>query len=303
MSDHPAPDRESLIELDGRFLDLRATLAPLGKMVARFSAGGWWKAIRTPEGVATVRISRPEKEQVLIGAWGEGSDWICERGERWVGLADHPEDFVPEHPLVSRLHRLNPGTRFGATGLVSDALWAAIFAQKVTGREAVRSMRALIRNWGDSAPGPPVGVALLPAPEKLAAAAYYDLHPLGLERKRAETLLRAARWHGRIQQTADLSSAEASRFLQRLPGIGKWTAATTVAVSHGDADAVAVGDYHLKNVVAWHLEGRPRGTDDEMMELLEPFRPHRGRVVRLLEKAGPAPRFGPGMPLRDFRYQ
>ncbi len=164
-------------------------------------------------------------------------------------------------------------------------------------------MRALIRNWGDSAPGPPVGVALLPAPEKLAAAAYYDLHPLGLERKRAETLLRAARWHGRIQQTADLSSAEASRFLQRLPGIGKWTAATTVAVSHGDADAVAVGDYHLKNVVAWHLEGRPRGTDDEMMELLEPFRPHRGRVVRLLEKAGPAPRFGPGMPLRDFRYQ
>ena len=123
-------------------------------------------------------------------------------------------------------------------------------------------MRALIRKWGDSAPGPPVGVVLLPAPGKLAAAAYYDLHPLGLERKRAETLLRAACWHGRIQQTADLSSAEASRFLQRLPGIGKWTAATTVAVSHGDADAVAVGDYHLKSVVAWQLEGRPPGTDE-----------------------------------------
>ena len=31
--------------------------------------------------------------------------------------------------------------------------------------------------------------------------------------------------------------------------------------------------------------------------------PSFGRVVRLLEKAGPAARFGPGMPLRDFRYQ
>ena len=303
LSDNPPPDRELLIELEGRSLDLRATLAPLGKMVGRFTEGGWWRAARTPEGAATVRISRPEQDQVLVRVWGEGSDWICERAERWVGLADDPGSFVSDHPLVRRLHHLNPGARFGATGLVSEALWAAIIAQKVTGREAARSMRTLIRRWGDAAPGPPVGVGLLPAPEKLASAAYYDLHPLGLERKRAETLMAAARWHNRIQKTADLSPAEARRFLERLPGIGKWTSAKTVAVSHGDADAVAVGDYHLKNVVAWHLEGRPRGTDEEMMELLEPFRPHRGRVVRLLERAGPAPRFGPRMPLRDFRYQ
>ena len=129
--------------------------------------------------VATVRISRPEKEQVLIGAWGEGSDWICDRGERWVGLADHPEDFVPEHPLVSRLHRLNPGTRFGATGLVSDACGLQFLLKRSPGGKAVRSMRALIRKWGDSASGPPVGVVLLPAPEKLAAAAYYDLTSFG----------------------------------------------------------------------------------------------------------------------------
>jgi 3-methyladenine DNA glycosylase/8-oxoguanine DNA glycosylase len=75
--------------------------------------------------------------------------------------------------------------------------------------------------------------------------------------------------------------------------------AETVAVSHGEADAVSVGDYHIKNTVAWHLTGRPRGSDEEMLELLEPFRPHRGRVIRLLETAGWAPRFGPRMPLRS----
>lgn len=303
MSGQVTPDSERLIELEGRSLDLRGTLAPLGKMVARFAEGAWWKAVRTPEGTATVRISRPEREEVLVKAWGEGSEWVCHRAERWVGLADHPEEFVSDHPLVRRLHHLNPGARFGATGLVSEALWAAILAQKVTGREAARSMRALIRQWGEPAPGPQVGVRLLPGPQRLASAGYFDLHPLGLERKRAVTLLRAAGWYGRIEKTADMSPKEARRFLERLPGVGRWSSAETVAVSHGDADAAPVGDYHLKNVVAWHLTGRARGTDEEMMELLEPFRPHRGRVVRLLEKAGKAPQFGPRMPVRDFRHQ
>jgi hypothetical protein len=38
-----------------------------------------------------------------------------------------------------------------------------------------------------------------------------------------------------------------------------------------------------------------------MLELLEPYRGHRGRVIRLLMQAGvTAPRFGPRKPLRDI---
>jgi hypothetical protein len=38
-----------------------------------------------------------------------------------------------------------------------------------------------------------------------------------------------------------------------------------------------------------------------MLELLEPFAGHRGRVCQLLQAAGiAAPRFGPRMPLRSF---
>jgi hypothetical protein len=38
-----------------------------------------------------------------------------------------------------------------------------------------------------------------------------------------------------------------------------------------------------------------------MLELLEPYRGHRARVLRLLMLAGAsAPRFGPRMPLRDI---
>ncbi len=90
----------------------------------------------------------------------------------------------------------------------------------------------------------------------------------------------------------------ARRRLRVIPGVGVWTSAEVALVALGDADAVSVGDYHLKNVASWHLAGEPRGTDERMLELLEPFRPHRGRVLRLLKiGAGPAPRYGPRMPL------
>jgi hypothetical protein len=52
------------------------------------------------------------------------------------------------------------------------------------------------------------------------------------------------------------------------------------------------------------LTGRARGTDEEMLQLLAPYAPHRGRAVRLLQLAGhEAPKFGPRhrvLPLRKM---
>ena len=69
----------------------------------------------------------------------------------------------------------------------------------------------------------------------------------------------------------------------------------------GDPDAVIVGDYHLPNIVAFNLAGEPRATDERMLELLEPYRGQRGRVVQLLGLGGRhAPRRGPGRRLRNI---
>ena len=57
----------------------------------------------------------------------------------------------------------------------------------------------------------------------------------------------------------------------------------------GDADAVPVGDWHLPGHVGNALAGEPRADDARMLELLEPFRPHRGRVLRLLVSGVAAP--------------
>ena len=101
-----------------------------------------------------------------------------------------------------------------------------------------------------------------------------------------------------------MAPTDARKRLSALPGIGAWTAAEVALVALGDADAVSVGDYHLPDQVAWALAGEPRADDARMLELLEPWRGHRGRVLRLLGAgAGAAPRHGPRMPLRSIAGQ
>ncbi len=61
-------------------------------------------------------------------------------------------------------------------------------------------------------------------------------------------------------------------------------------------DAVVVGDYHLPSIVAWNLVGERRADDARMLELLEPFRPHRYRVQHVVTTRLPGrPRHGPRM--------
>ena len=73
-------------------------------------------------------------------------------------------------------------------------------------------------------------------------------------------------------------------------------------IRDGGADLISVGDYHISNNVGYVLAGRPRTDDAGMLELLEPYRGHRQRVVRLIEATGMgAPRYGPRMPLRNNR--
>jgi 3-methyladenine DNA glycosylase/8-oxoguanine DNA glycosylase len=200
---------------------------------------------------------------------------------------------------VGELLRRYRGWRLGKTRLVFEALVVAIVAQKVTGQEAARALRALIRRFSEPAPGPEP-LYLPPDPERMALAPYFEFHPLGIEKRRADLVRRVSADRARIERLAEVDAATARTHLERRPGIGLWTSAETVVVSHGDPDAVSVGDFHLKNQVAWHLGGRPRGSDQEMLELLEQFRPHRARVIRLLETLGNAPAYGPRLPTRSI---
>ncbi len=296
----------------GHPVDLRLTLGMVAQgrfdPMLRIDGGGAWRATRTPDGPATLRLRVDGDGRVRAEGWGPGAGWSVAQAPELVGGGDVVEGFealAGRHPLVAELHRRHRRLRLPRTRRVFEAMVVTICAQKVTGIEAKRSYRAIVRKWGEPAP-PAEGVSgaprlhLLPDPAVLARQPSWAFHPLGLERKRAEALLRMAAAAGRLEAAAGMADRVAARRLLRaVPGVGVWTSAEVALVALGDADAVSVGDYHLPNVASWHLAGEPRGTDERMLELLEPFRPHRGRVLRLLQLAGGAPRYGPRMPLRQ----
>ena len=246
-----------------------------------------------------MRVSRRD-EHVIGDAWGPGAGWLLDRLADIAGLGDDPTTFKPADQLVARLHRRRQGLRFGRTHLVFDALVLAVCAQKVTGKEASNAVRGLYRKFSEAAPGINPRLRLPPDPARIAAAPYHAFHDIHLEKRRADVLREVASRSDSIDRLAVATPREAAESLTRLPGIGLWTVAETLAVSHGDPDQVPVGDYHIKHLVVHHLTGRDRGTDDEMLELLEPYRPHRGRVIRLLHTLGHAPKFGPRTTPRDI---
>ncbi len=285
-------------------LHLGLTLGPFRRggadPASRFDGEGFWRATRTPEGPATERVSF-DGTGVIVEAWGAGAGWLLEAAPALVGLNDDPAVFRAVHPVVRDLHRRMPGLRLGRTGAVMEALFPSILEQKVSGKEAWLAYAAIVRRYGEAAPGP-AGLRLPPTPERLAGIPSYDLHPLGVERRRAETLRRACVAARRMEETVSMGFEDAHRRFRMIPGVGVWTAAEVARVALGDPDAVSVGDYHLKNQVAWVLAGEPRATDERMLELLEPYRGQRARAVRLIEASGiTAPRYGPRRPIRRLR--
>ncbi|WP_237704707.1 hypothetical protein [Nesterenkonia sp. F] len=97
------------------------------------------------------------------------------------------------------------------------------------------------------------------------------------------------------------ATAELAERLTAIRGIGAWTAAETLQRSHGAADLVTVGDYHLAHRLGEALTGR-RTDDAGMLALLEPWRGHRQRVVRLIGLSGFAhQRRGPKLAPEDHR--
>nr|GID85610.1 3-methyladenine DNA glycosylase [Actinoplanes derwentensis] len=279
---------------------VRPLLVPKHDPCGRFDAGGLQLAMRTPAGPASLILTRIAGELEATGH-GPGAEWAVERADAIAGLRDDVSVFpalAARHPLVERLAKTFAGVRLPATGQIFARLLRAILEQKVTGKEAHRSYRAVCRSFGEPAPGP-VDLLLPPDPAVVAATAYWEFHPFGVEQRRTQALLRAAQVADRLERCAD--AAEATARLTALPGIGPWTAAETVRFAFGDPDAVSVGDFHIPNTVAFALAGEARGTDERMLELLEPFRGHRGRVCDLLAMGGiTAPKFGPRMPLRSF---
>jgi 3-methyladenine DNA glycosylase/8-oxoguanine DNA glycosylase len=290
-----------VVELDGP-VDLGLTVGVLRRgaydPTMAFDPEGVWRATRTSDGPATVNLTA-RGTTVVARAWGPGASSSLEAVPDLIGARDDPAAFVSHHPVVHDMHRRLRGLRLCRTGGVVEAMVPSIIEQKVTGREAFKSYWALVRTFGERAPGP-AGLMVPPAPHVLAELPYWAYHPLGIERRRADIVRRVCQRAARMEEATSMTMPDAYKRLRAIQGIGPWTAAEVARNALGDPDAVSVGDYHLKNVVAWVLAGEPRATDERMLELLEPYKGQRTRAIRLIEACPGPPRFGPRVKLRNI---
>ncbi|AYE93755.1 3-methyladenine DNA glycosylase [Mycobacterium paragordonae] len=283
------------------------TLAPLrrGRGDPCFRAGGdgtIWRTSLLPSGPVTARISRVDRDTARCQAWGAGAAEFAEMFPAMLGSDDDASGFQPQEPTVAAAHRKVPHLRLGRTGQVLEALIPAVIEQRVPGADAFRSWRVLVRKYGTPAPGPaPDGMRVLPSAEAWRYIPSWEFHRANVDPGRAQTVVGCARRASSLERLVTLPPAQAREALMSLPGVGVWTAAETAQRAFGDADALSVGDYHVCKMIGWTLIGRP--VDDAgMLELLEPMRPHRHRVVRVLEASGLAyePRRGPRLPVQQI---
>jgi 3-methyladenine DNA glycosylase/8-oxoguanine DNA glycosylase len=271
------------------------------------SPGRFVRATLTPDGPGTLLLrweadpAPVDRDGLVAEAWGPGADWLLERVDRLTGAHDRAvvlgrPDSLADRSVDRALHATRTW-RVGSSGSLYHELLPTVLGQRITGGEAVRQWALLVRRLGEPAPGPPEVVAdlsLPPAPASLHRRPLWWFHPLGIEQKRARPLVELARHPTKLFEWADAPSAEATDKLAVLPGIGPWTIGSVLGPALGDPDAVATGDYHFPHAIAWALAGEARADDDRMLELLEPYRGQRGRVLGAVVRTfGGAPKFGP----------
>lgn len=264
--------------------------------------GAIWRTSLQRSGPVTARIHRLAPDTVGAQAWGEGAEEFAENLPALLGADDDAGGFQPEHPVVVAAKAKARHLRIGRTGRVLEALIPAVLEQRVQGVASFRSWRLLVTKFGTVAPGPAPATMRVPPPAEVwRRIPSWEFHRANVDPARARTLVGCAERGESLERLVGRPPAQAREALTSLPGVGVWTAAETAQRAFGDPDALSVGDYHLCAMIGWTLLGRPID-DPAMVELLEPMRPHRYRVVRLLEVSGLAqlPRRGPRLAVQDI---
>ncbi len=240
---------------------------------------------------------RAHLAEIHLEAWGPGAEWALDNAPALLGADDDLGAFEASDERVRAAWLQNPHWRVTKTGLVMEALVAAVIEQKVTGLEAWHGWKLLVRRFGTPAPGPGSdrGMWCMPDAAVLVRVPSWEWLRCHIDGLRSDTIVRAARVARSLERSVGLPMDVVDRRLRSLPGVGGWTAAEVRQRAFGDADAVSFGDYHVAAHVGYALTGA--ATDDNRLaELLEADRPHRYRVQHVVttRMSGP-PRRGPRM--------
>ena len=319
------PDYSDVLH-PGVAVDVAANIAPLvrgaGDPTAATVNGVSWLSFRpATTGPVTIAITHPisrvQPVEIRYHVWAHGDDAaieaIVQRMPVLLGVDEQSlagwaafdellartEQLLPQRVVSAR--RRNPGMRFMATGQLVDELLTVVLEQKVTQQQARATWSWLAKTFGEPSPAGEPAPKTAPKPETVLDIPSWQWHAGWVQPFLARTLKTVASRASALNRLEGQPLEVIDRGLNSLPGIGPWTVAETLQRTHGAADLVAVGDYHLAHHVGEALTGH-RTDDAGMLELLEPWAGHRQRIVKLIYASGIRfSRFGPRLAATDFR--
>lgn len=197
-----------------------------------------------------------------------------------------------DDPLKPYLKR-QPGLRLIRAFWLYEGALQIVLNQRVSWAEASENWRQLCRRHGQRQDG----LCSAPSPAALLALSWAEFAQCGIEQKRAVAMIGVA---SRLDSFPphDLTGDELEARIDGLPRIGPWTKTLIRGQIWADPDAVPLGDYGLPSLVCRALAGERSGSDERMLELLEPYRGQRFWVLRHLWSSGnPKDRRGPRLPV------
>ena len=300
LSIHPTPDAITWGGARGLRAVAMAAFTPRGSGYdPRIRLKRRFVALRGGEDAIVVAFSwaRPAvRVQVIAqGACSsEDAEAAIAAARSIAAVDDDPTEFlamVRDHAVLGPLaRRFDP--RISATPTVFESFAIAVIEQLVTGFEARASVRRLWQIAGEPVPNTKLRAA--PTGAAVRRVPMWKMHAIGIGARRAVTLREGAGRAEALERLRMHAPDVALDKLQSLRGVGPWTANAVARSGLGWADAVPVGDFHAPYTVAAALGGPddlsrddPKAADAAMLEVLEPFRPHRARVALLLERDAP----------------
>ncbi len=283
-----------------------------GRTVTRLPDRGYRRAEQGSVGPILLEV-RPSGDHIDLQIWGPAATPTGE-AERalaackaWAGFDDDLSGFadvIAGTPVLRRVASQIGEPIIGVMPRAAESFGRAVLGQLVQGLEAGRSIAQMVAMTGTPTGH---GVWAYPTRSSLGATSAHELRRCGISLRSAGALHAFTVDEARFQALANARDWHAmNTHLRRVKGCGVWTSAET-RLYLGDADAISFGDYHIPALVGWAL-GERTETDEAMAELLAPYKPHRGRVIRLLESAAgrglvsSKPRRGPRAALSEHRY-
>ena len=250
----------------------------------------------TPVGPSAIDV-RHDGSQLQAITSGPGSDWVAPHLSALLGVDYRPPTLTGPNKL-RRLAARYSGMRIPRLPAISLRLVQVILQQLISYRDACFGWRTLVRRFGTPAPDFP-GLWFPPTPAVLTRLASFQFIECGILPQHGRRIAASMQNTARIESTwsAGIAPDAIDRTCARLAairGIGPWTVGFLRGAGLGDADAEVLGDYSHPAHVAYFFTGKEESDDQEMLRLLEPYRPNRFYVLALLVNGAPRrPRRGP----------